>query len=144
MRSLRIVYSAINSEALSSRSGGIDGRPSALYIWSKIGDSPLSATSAKDLIRRSGCSLEIRSSKFTTINIVRCRRSSPRIRRLLLLHYIHHLPPTKGKYVSLVFQHPASQYGSYSSVVSAFTNGCGRVNPRRRSEYHCLHRSLIR
>src|SRR5215469_9765060 len=107
MRSLRIVYSAINSEALSSLSGGIDGRPSALYIWSKIGDSSLSAASAKYLIRLSGCSLEIRSSKFTTINIVRCRRSSPRIRRFLLLHYIHHLRRTKGKYVSSVFQHPA-------------------------------------
>jgi len=32
MRSLRTVYSAISSEALSSRSGGIDGRPTTLYI----------------------------------------------------------------------------------------------------------------
>jgi hypothetical protein len=34
-RSLRTVYSAISTLALSSRSGGIDGRPTTLYIASE-------------------------------------------------------------------------------------------------------------
>ena len=37
---------ATNSEAFKNRSGGIEGRPTSLYICANSGESSLSATSA--------------------------------------------------------------------------------------------------
>src|SRR5271155_4564303 len=62
MRSLRTVYNAISSDPFSNRSGGIDGRPVALYMELKIGDSSLSTVSANCFTRLSGCSRGTRSS----------------------------------------------------------------------------------
>ena len=53
-RSDRTEYSAISSDAFSSRSGGIDGRPPSAYISSNTGDRSASASSASRLIARSG------------------------------------------------------------------------------------------
>src|SRR5713101_7325398 len=61
-------------------------------------------------MRRSGCSLGTRCSRSNTINIDRCCRSSPRIRRFLLLHHSTHcLRRTIYQFVSgvCVFQQPA-------------------------------------
>ena len=80
------MYSAISSDALSNRSGGTEGRPTELYIWSKIGDRFLSTLSVTCLTRRTGCSCGIRCSTSITINIDRCCRSSPRIRHFLRRH----------------------------------------------------------
>src|SRR5712691_8706254 len=84
MRSLRTVYSAINSEGLSNRSGGIEGRPTSLYICSNSGESSLSATSASVLISLIGWLAGTRCSGFTKVSIVLCRRSYPRIFLFLL------------------------------------------------------------
>src|SRR5438477_11624712 len=53
-RSLRTEYRLISNDALSNRSGGMDGRPPVRYIASKVGDSSARARSAKRLIVRSG------------------------------------------------------------------------------------------
>jgi hypothetical protein len=53
MRSLRTVYSAISKDAFNSRSGGIDGRATPLYISSNRGESCASAAAAKALMRKS-------------------------------------------------------------------------------------------
>jgi hypothetical protein len=45
-------HSAISSEAFNIRSGGIEGRPTSLYISSNNGESSLSAISVNDLISR--------------------------------------------------------------------------------------------
>src|ERR1700687_1562855 len=84
MRSLRTVYSAINSEAFSNRSGGIEGRPTALYICANSGESSLSATSASALISLIGWLVGTRFSGFTKVSIVLCGRSNPRIFLFLL------------------------------------------------------------
>src|SRR6266851_3635446 len=61
-------------------------------------------------MRRSGWSRGTRCSRFNTINIDRCCRSSPRIRRFLLLHHSTHcLRRTIYQFVSGVFQQPASR-----------------------------------
>ena len=62
---------------------GSEIRPISLYISSNSGESCVSAASASSLTRRSGCSFGTRSPGSMIINIARCRRSSPRIRRLL-------------------------------------------------------------
>src|SRR5574341_365861 len=49
-----MLKNAISTVDLSNRSGGIDGRPTLLYIASKVGESFCSAASATALIRRSG------------------------------------------------------------------------------------------
>src|SRR5713226_2166711 len=115
--------SAISSEALSRRSGGIDGLPVALYIRSKLGDSNCSTASASCLMRRSGWSRGTRCSRFNTINIDRCCRSSPRIRRFLLLHHSTHcLRRTIHQFVSGVFQQPArpASYGGPMSLLNSW------------------------
>src|SRR5258708_5007940 len=84
MRSLRTVYSAINSEAFSNRSGGIEGRLTSLYICSNRGESSLSATSARCLISLIGWFAGTRFSGFTKVSIVLCGRSYPRIFLCLL------------------------------------------------------------
>src|SRR5260370_5840717 len=84
MRSLRTVYSAINSEAFSNGSGGIEGRPTSLYICSNRGESSLSATSASCLISLIGWFAGTRFSGFTKVSIVLCGRSYPRIFLCLL------------------------------------------------------------
>src|SRR5258708_30044326 len=89
IRSLRTVYSAINSEAFSNSSGGIEGRPTSLYICSNRGESSLSAISANSLISLIGCLAGTRCSGFTKVSIVLCGRSYPRIFLCLL-----HLPPS--------------------------------------------------
>src|SRR5271156_6350387 len=108
MRSLRTVYNAISSDPFSNRSGGIDGRPVALYMELKIGDSSLSTVSANCFTRLSGCSRGTRSSTFITINIDRCCRSSPRIRRFLL-HCDYFPRPIIHECLSCVLQQPARQ-----------------------------------
>src|SRR5216683_7003282 len=73
-------------------------------------------------MRRSGCSLATRCSMFNTINIDRCCRSSPRIRRFLLLHHsTHYLRRTIYQFVSGVFQQPASDAAGNSCAVSTST-----------------------
>jgi len=62
---LRTACSAISKDAFNSRSGGIDGRPTVLYIASNRGDSCASAASAKALMRRSGCPSGTRCSGLT-------------------------------------------------------------------------------
>src|ERR1700719_977379 len=84
MRSLRTVYSAIKSEAFSNRSGGIEGRPTSLYICSNSGESSLSATSASALINLIGWLAGTLFLGFTKVSIVVCGRSKPRILLLLL------------------------------------------------------------
>src|SRR5260370_9989273 len=84
MRSLRTVYSAINSEAFKNRSGGIEGRPTSLYICSNNGESSLSTTSASALISLIGWLAGTRCSGFTKISIVAWGRSCPRMFRFLL------------------------------------------------------------
>jgi hypothetical protein len=64
---------------LSSRSGGIDGLPTALYIASNVFDSPTRISSAIALRRRSGWSAGIRFSGETTENIEACFSSAPRM-----------------------------------------------------------------
>jgi len=101
------VYSAINSEAFSSRSGGIKGRPTALYISSNSGE--------KLLQRRIGQLLDAYErmlqghpfSASNTTNIARCRRSSPRIRHFLLHHLDYSPRRITTKRNSWVYQHPA-------------------------------------
>jgi hypothetical protein len=63
-------YSAIKSEAFSSGSGGIDGRPSLAYILSNVEERSASASSASRLIVRSGCAVGIRSSRPMNAGIV--------------------------------------------------------------------------
>src|SRR3984893_9137937 len=92
IRSLRTVYSAISSEALSSRSGGIEGRPTSLYICSNNGESSLSAVSASSLMRLIGWLAGTRFSGLTKVSIVACGRSCPRI--LLHLHRAPLYPTT--------------------------------------------------
>src|ERR1700690_3145139 len=84
MRSLRTVYRAINSEAFNNRSGGIEGRPTSLYICSNSGESSLSATSASALINLIGWLAGTLFSGFTKVSIVLCGRSNPRIFPFLL------------------------------------------------------------
>src|ERR1051326_3141061 len=84
-RSLRTEYSEISSDALSSRSGGIDGRPPAPYISSKTGDSSARARSANCLITRGGWFGATRSSRSTTASIVVCRSRRPCIGAISLL-----------------------------------------------------------
>jgi hypothetical protein len=66
---------------LSSRSGGIDGRPTLLYIASNVFESPPRISSAIALMRRSGWSDGIRFSGDTTENIEACLSSAPRMLR---------------------------------------------------------------
>jgi hypothetical protein len=80
-RSLRTVYSAISSIDLSSRSGGIEGRPPSAYIASNVGESFASASSASFLIARSGCVGGPRDSGDISNSIDDCFLSSPRIVR---------------------------------------------------------------
>jgi hypothetical protein len=67
-----------------NRSGGIEGRPTSLYICSNSGESPLSAASASGLIRLIGWLAGTRFSGFTKVSIVLCGRSHPRILCFLL------------------------------------------------------------
>src|SRR5467141_13755 len=95
---MRSVYSAIRSEAFSNRSGGIEGRPTSLYICSNSGESSLSATSANSLISLIGWLAGTRCSGFTKVSIVLCGRSYPRIFLFLLnpppsLNYTAAKPP---------------------------------------------------
>ena len=76
------MYNAINSDAFSSRSGGIEGRPTALYISSNTGESPSSAASASAFTARSGCFSGTRRSGERRLNIVACFVSAPRMRHL--------------------------------------------------------------
>src|ERR1700694_4693777 len=98
MRSLRTVYSAINSEAFNNRSGGIEGRPTSLYICANSGESSSSATSANCLSSLIGWFAGTRCSGFTKVSIVLCGRSYPRIFLFLLnpppsLNYTDAQPP---------------------------------------------------
>src|SRR5271155_5693233 len=115
MRSLRTVYSAINSEAFNSRSGGIEGRPTSLYICSNSGESSLRATSASALINLIGWLAGTRFSGFTKVSIVLCGRSNPRIFRLLLnrtRHFQLYRPTSIGRSNQRgIFQHPAKAPG---------------------------------
>src|SRR5208282_1305188 len=113
IRSLRTVYSAIKSEAFNNRSGGIEGRPTSLYICSTTGESSLSATSASALISLIGWLAGTRCSGFTRVSIVACGRSCPRIFRFLLnLHPDRFLPlyrcvPIRRSHRKGIFQQPA-------------------------------------
>src|SRR5205807_6546234 len=114
IRSLRTVYSAINSEAFNNRSGGIEGLPTSLYICSNSGESSLSATSASALISRIGWLVGTRFSGFTNVSIVLCGRSCPRIFLFLLslnphpaLNYTHARRSVDRSPRSGIFQHPA-------------------------------------
>jgi hypothetical protein len=75
------VYNAISTIALSKRSGGIDGRPTDEYIWSKTGDSSNNAAFASFLIPRSGCVAGTRDSGDISISIDDCLVFSPRMVR---------------------------------------------------------------
>src|ERR1700735_5493149 len=110
MRSLRTVYRAINSEAFNNRSGGIEGRPTSLYICSNSGESSLSATSASALINLIGWLAGTRFSGFTKVSIVLCGRSNPRIFRLLINRTRHFNYTDQLRSVDPIkedfFQHP--------------------------------------
>jgi hypothetical protein len=80
-RSLRTVYSAMSSCALSNRSGGIDGRPTDAYIASNVGDSFPNTSSASFLIARIGWSVGTTVSGDISINIDPCCGFSPRMSR---------------------------------------------------------------
>jgi hypothetical protein len=54
VRSLRTEYRVISSDAFSSRSGGMDGRPPARCMRSKVGDTSVRARSTKRLMLRDG------------------------------------------------------------------------------------------
>jgi hypothetical protein len=73
------VYNAMSSIDLSSRSGGIEGRPIAEYISSNTGDSSVSAASASFLIPRRGCVAGTRVSGDINISIDACFVFAPRI-----------------------------------------------------------------
>ena len=75
------MYSAIKICDFSRRSGGIDGRPTLLYIASNVSDNPARISSAIVLMRRSGWSAGIRFSGETTENIEACLSSAPRMLR---------------------------------------------------------------
>src|SRR3954469_3689538 len=77
IRSLRTVYSAISSVAFNSRSGGIEGRPTELYICSNTGDSVRSASSARIFTCLSGWSSGTLFSGVTRLSIVPCFVSLP-------------------------------------------------------------------
>ena len=66
-------------EALSSRSGGMDGRPPAAYMRSKTGESSASAWSANRLIVRNGWSRGTRASRSTNASMLNCGLHRPRI-----------------------------------------------------------------
>jgi hypothetical protein len=71
------VYSAISSVAFSSRSGGIEGRPTELYICSNTGDSVRSASSARVFTCLSGWSSGTLFSGVTRLSIDPCFVSLP-------------------------------------------------------------------
>src|ERR1700731_4392575 len=110
MRSLRTVYSAINSEAFNKHSGGIEGRPTSLYICSNSGESSLSATSASALISLIGWLVGTRFSGFTKVSIVLCGRSYPRIFLFLFnptgLAPLYNCETTRRSLQRGIFQHP--------------------------------------
>src|SRR5229473_4094406 len=66
LMALYTVRSAISKDPFNSRSGGIDGRPTVLYISSNSGESCASATSAAAFMRRSGCPFGTRCSGLIT------------------------------------------------------------------------------
>ena len=96
---------AIRRVDFSNLSGGIDGRPTALYISSKIGDISLSTASANGLTARSGCRSGTLFSGEIRVSIVACFVSEPRmppedhIRDLLSI-------PRRS-----LFQHPVRRKG---------------------------------
>src|SRR5260370_22521076 len=55
------------------------GRPTLLYIFSKVGESALNAPSAMSFTRRSGWSLGTRSPAVLRLKIVSCCFFFPRI-----------------------------------------------------------------
>jgi hypothetical protein len=77
IRSLRTVYSAIRRVAFSSRSGGIEGRPTELYICSNTGESVRSASSARVFTCLSGWSSGTLFSGVTRLSIDPCFVSLP-------------------------------------------------------------------
>jgi hypothetical protein len=77
--SLRTEYSAISSMPFSSRSGGIEGRPTLLYIASNVGESAAKAPSAKSFSLHRGWSDGTRSAGVLRLNIDVCFVTSPRI-----------------------------------------------------------------
>jgi len=99
-----VVFAAYAPEA----GGEYDGRPNALYITSKVGESCTRVASASSLMRRSGWPFGTRCSGSITTSIARCRRSSPRIR-----HFLHHLGYSLRRITtkrnSRVYQHPARE-----------------------------------
>src|SRR5215211_2532879 len=65
--------------AFSRRSGGIEGRPPAAYMRSKIGDSSTSAESASRLMMRRGWSVGMRASRSTKASMLSGGSHRPRI-----------------------------------------------------------------
>ncbi len=63
---------------MSRCSGGIEGRPSAAYIRSKVDDICASARSTMGLIRRMGWLWGTRASGVTAVSISTCRAVLPR------------------------------------------------------------------
>ncbi|HUP09956.1 MAG TPA: hypothetical protein VMU47_22590, partial [Caldimonas sp.] len=123
------MYSAISSEAFSKRSGRIDGRPTALYISSKNGDSSSNAASAICLICRIGCAFGTRFSASITISIARCRRSSPRI-RLFLPNHCSVYTADEFRLLSTAFSERAIK-------------AQGDQRPRQQVDLGVLHRYLV-
>jgi hypothetical protein len=76
---LRTVKNAIRRVDFNNLSGGIDGRPTALYISSKIGDISFNTASANGLIARRGCRSGTLLSGETRVSIVACFVSDPRM-----------------------------------------------------------------
>jgi len=69
----------MSRDAFSKRSGGIEGRPIALYISSNAGDSSANAASASIFTPLSGCFAGTTRSGESTVSIVACFFSVPRI-----------------------------------------------------------------
>src|SRR5450759_4603278 len=97
--------------ALSSRSGGIEGRPTLAYIVSKVGESSAMARSTTGLIRRMGWSVGTSWSGVKVDSIVTCWSWSARMQRTssrLVLAVVLMIRALGGAIPQGVFQHPAT------------------------------------
>lgn len=118
MRSLRTEYSAISTVAFSSDSGGIDGRPTAEYIFSKTGDSSRSTPSTTFFTCRSGCRSGTFDSGEMRQNMLDWGVLVPRMPPLYKIARRSRSPKfgPPGVWLRRVFQQPASSARRARSV----------------------------
>src|SRR4051794_7066548 len=130
IRSLRTVYSAISSVAFNSRSGGIEGRPTELYICSNTGDSVRSASSARIFTCLSGWSSGTLFSGVTRLSIVPCFVSLPLTKPEDHAHAVLSIPRV-GFFSSLLSLQPTAGVGARPNAGARAGAPSARRSPRR-------------